>query len=237
MITDTITIMPDNGQKHIMARIKQSKKNAYFRKGSYSTEIIWGDRRFFFPAKKQNGSAYSDMWIFRSVMQDAKRYIGDKQISPIERHPVNFWSKTVVKNKAKITATDVNHAYWRIAYMNGYISGRTYEKGLLIQEKTIRLAALANLASAKQYFIIENGEVTKKSVTLRFDATLQCLYNNIRYECYGHMMNIAKLLGNQFICYKTDCIYYLDNKKNRELVQSYMDSVGFDWKQLIEIEM
>jgi len=88
----------------------------------------------------------------------------------------------------------VNHAYWRIAYMNGYISGRTYEKGLLIQEKTIRLAALANLASAKQYFIIENGEVTKKSVTLRFDAALQCLYNNIRYECYGHMMNIAKLL-------------------------------------------
>ena len=44
----------------------------------------------------------------------------------------------------------------------------------------------------------------------------------------------ADLLGEDFICYKTDCIYYRDTAENRELVQSYLDSVGLEWKQLVE---
>jgi hypothetical protein len=50
-------------------------------------------------------------------------------------------------------------------------------------------------------------------------------------------MNIlAEMLADDFICYKTDCIYYKDNTKNRELVQVYLDSVNIDWKQLVEPE-
>jgi hypothetical protein len=47
---------------------------------------------------------------------------------------------------------------------------------------------------------------------------------------------MADLLGDEFICYKTDCIYYKDKPQNRELVQTYLDSVGLDWKQLVEIK-
>jgi hypothetical protein len=47
---------------------------------------------------------------------------------------------------------------------------------------------------------------------------------------------LADLLGEEFICYKTDCIYYRDTPKNRELVQTYLDTVDLEWKQLIEPE-
>ena len=50
------------------------------------------------------------------------------------------------------------------------------------------------------------------------------------------MMNMAAMLGDDFICYKTDCIYYKDTNKNREIVQMYLDSVSIDWKQLVEID-
>ena len=44
------------------------------------------------------------------------------------------------------------------------------------------------------------------------------------------------MLGEDFICYKTDCIYYKDTPKNRDIVQTYLDSVDMEWKQLVEPE-
>jgi hypothetical protein len=48
------------------------------------------------------------------------------------------------------------------------------------------------------------------------------------------MTIMANMLGDDFICYKTDCIYYKDTPVNREMIQIYLDSVGLEWKQLIE---
>ena len=63
---------------------------------------------------------------------------------------------------------------------------------------------------------------------------MQKVYNNIRYICYEHMMIMAKMLGEDFICYKTDCIYYRDTPANRDMIQTYLDTVSLEWKQLIE---
>ena len=118
--------------------------------------------------------------------------------------------------------------------MEGVITQRTYLRGLEIKDKSLRLAALANLASSKEYQVIRGGEITDETVVLKYDPVLQRIYNNIRYACYGHMAEMAKLLGDDFICYKTDCIYYRDTPENREKVHTYLDSVGLDWKQLVE---
>lgn len=48
------------------------------------------------------------------------------------------------------------------------------------------------------------------------------------------MMTMAKMLGEDFICYKTDCIYYVDKPENRKMVQEYLDIFGLEWKQLVE---
>jgi hypothetical protein len=47
---------------------------------------------------------------------------------------------------------------------------------------------------------------------------------------------MADMLEGDFICYKTDCIYYRDRNGNAEKVQMYLDSAGLDWKQLVEVD-
>lgn len=235
VLTNNITIMRNDSQRVILDRLSIANGKGFYRKGSYSTEIIWADRKFVFPSNKKSGS-FKDLWIFRNVINDVKEYCLNHRVKELPKLPVNYWNPKIEKAKGRIAATDLNHAYWRIAYLNEFISSKTYEKGLLIKDKALRLASLANLSSNKQYFLIERGQVTKKSVTLRFEPALQKVYNNIRYQCFGHMMTMADLLGDDFICYKTDCIYYKQTKKNVELVCTYLDTIGLDYKQLIETE-
>jgi hypothetical protein len=226
------TVLKNVQKKIILNKLKGKKGIAYYREGSFSDEIIWQDRKFLFPAKRK--SVAQGMWVFRSVLTDVKNYTENRRIKAKDRLPVNRWNNNVKNYRGKITATDIDHAYWRIAYQFGVISKKTYEKGLLLKDKALRLAALANLASAKEYFIIKDGELTKSTVILKFDPILQKVYNNIRYTCYEHMTVLADLLGDDFICYKTDCIYYKDKEDNRKLVQSYMDAADLLWKQLVE---
>lgn len=226
------TVLRHEQKKVLLDKLKRRRADGFYRSGSFSDEIIWQDRKFLFPSPKKR--VLAGMWVFRSVMSDVRVYIENKRIRAKERLPVNFWNSKIDNVKGKITATDVDHAYWRIAYLEGVISEKTYKKGLEIKDKSLRLAALANLSSSKEYQIISEGQVTNKTVTLRYDPILQKVYNNIRFTCYEHMMNMANLLGDDFICYKTDCIYYRDTKANREKVQIYLDSVGLEWKQLVE---
>lgn len=221
-----------NHKKVILRRLKKTRADAYYRRGSFSDEIIWEGRKFLFPSGK--ATAKTGMWVFRSVSRDVKAYAAGKRIKELQKLPVNMWNDKLRRFRGRITATDVDHAYWRIAYVEGVIKHKTYERGLEIKDKSLRLAALANLASSKEYQLIRGGEITEETVVLKYDPVLQRVYNNIRYICYGHMAEMAKLLGEDFICYKTDCIYYKDTPKNRETVQSYLDTVGLDWKQLVE---
>lgn len=229
-VQNGFTLMNPNKKKAVFERLKKRKSLAYYREGSFSSEIIWDDRKFLFPSNKK--SFYSNMWIFRAVLREAKEYIADKRIREKEPLPVNLWNPVLNISDCSITATDVNHAYWRIAYLEGIISEKTYFKGLAIKDKSLKLAALANLRSAKEYFIVENGIVTNKTKILRYDPILHKLYDNIRYTCYEHMQRCADILGDDFICYKTDCIYYIDTANNRRAVQLYLDTAGFDFKQL-----
>lgn len=228
------TVLRSDQKKRILEKLKGKKGVAYYRQGSFSDEIIWQNRKFLFPSKKKKVAA--GMWVFRSVMNDVRDFISDKRIKAKDRLPVNFWNEKLRHYSGKITATDVNHAYWRIAYIHGVITEKTYKKGLLINDKSVRLAALANLASAKEYNVIKDGEMTNKTVILKYDPILQKVYNNIRYSCYEHMMTMARMLDEDFICYKTDCIYYIDKPENRKKVQEYLDIFGLEWKQLIEPE-
>jgi hypothetical protein len=231
-IQNGYTVLKHTRKKLILKRLRQKGDIGYYRQGAYSEEVIWQGRKFLFPNPKK--SAQAGMWVFRSVMNNVREYIAEHNIRAKDRLPVNLWNKKVNNFRGKITATDVDHAYWRIAYLQGIINEKTYKKGLEIQDKSLRLAALANLASTKEYFIIENGKVTDKSVILKYDPILHKLYNNIRFTCYGMMMEMAKMLGDDFICYKTDCIYYKDSPANRHMVQQYLERKQMMWKQLVE---
>jgi hypothetical protein len=225
-------IMNKDRKDNMIEVIKNRKDTAYYREGSFITEIILGKTKYIFPYSKMN----KGMWIFRSVILSAQKYVNVNIIDKKPYYPVNFNNVFFNQSYYDITATDINHAYWRIAYLMGVISKKLYDKGLLIEDKGLRLASLSNLSSKKEYQIIKNGEITEEYKTLRYNEVLHTVYNNIRYTCYEHMTNIANLLGEDFICYKTDCIYYTDSLKNREIVHNYLTLNNLLFKQLIEDE-
>jgi hypothetical protein len=230
---DLLILTPEK-KKHLLKKLKARKSLAYYREGSFSDEVIWQGRKFVFPAKDKNASKH--IWIFRSVMHDVREYLQDKRIRERKKLPVNHWNDKLKNYRGKITATDVDHAYWRIAFLQGVISEKTYKKGLFLKDKSLRLASLANLSSQKEYRIIEEGIVTNKTIVMKNEPILKKVYDNIRYACYQIMMNMAELLAEDFICYKTDCIYYKDTADNRMKVQEYLDKIGMEWKQLSEPE-
>lgn len=232
-IGDLLILTPEK-KKHLLKKLKVRKATGYYREGSFSDEIIWQGRKFVFPAKDKNASKH--IWVFRSVMANVRDFVEGKRIRERKKLPVNFWNEKLRNYRGKITATDVDHAYWRIAFLQGVIKENTYKKGLLLKDKSLRLASLANLSSQKEYRIIEDGIITDKTIVFKHDPLLKKVYDNIRYACYEIMMRMAEILDEDFICYKTDCIYYKDVPENRIKVQSFLESIGMEWKQLIEPE-
>jgi hypothetical protein len=98
--------------------------------------------------------------------------------------------------------------------------------------KSVRLAALSTLGATKKYQIIKNGELINEYKVVEGDENFQKIYKLIRYTCYKYMNQVKKLLGQDFLCYKTDCIYYIDTKENRALVRNFFKQKDLLMKQL-----
>ena len=47
------------------------------------------------------------------------------------------------------------------------------------------------------------------------------------------MWEISELLGEDFFCWKTDCIYYRDTPENRNIVHKYLEEREMLFKQLV----
>lgn len=227
-----VTFKPNISLDNYLKIKKPFKFNGYIRRGAFVDELFCDYRKMLFP---QQNFSYQNATIFRIVLRDVNKYI-EKSGTPKLAKPraATFWNEGMLEYKGRVTATDLNHAYWRIAFLKGYISEQTYNKGLEDEVKPMRNSALANLTSQKEWFLLRDGEVTKTSFVIRKDDALSIIYNDIRYTCYEIMHELRLLLGKDFICYKIDCLYYVDTKKNRKLVQDFITERGIEWKQLEE---
>ncbi len=221
-------------EKQMLEFIKDYKADALIRIGNFSTEILWGNRAMMFPAKDKDDKPYKKgMFLFGMVRKDAANFLKNKKnFKGARKYPVNESNEKFDKWEFRITATDLNHAYWRIAYNLGVISEHTYEKGLDDDFKVVRLAALSTLGASKDYLAIKKGKITDEVVTLGGDDNLKTLYKTIRYTCYKFMQEIKKLLGDDFVAYRTDCIYYCDTQENRKMVHDYCKERHMAYKQL-----
>jgi hypothetical protein len=98
--------------------------------------------------------------------------------------------------------------------------------------KPLRLATLSVLGREKVFEKWENGEYVE-SITLKHkDEQLRMVYADIRYSCFYMMYELSILLGRDFFCWKTDCIYYRNTPKNVNTVQDYFNQRAMLWKQL-----
>lgn len=220
----------------LLEAIKQNNAMAYIKRGTFSTEVVWGGKAFLFPSKnKKDYSTFkSGLFMFNKVRSDAMAFLNaNPKFKLPKRERSIVYSNDIPKNiLRKVCATDLNHAYWRLALNLGVITNATYRKGLPTKLKSIRLAALSTLGAGRTYLLINDGVQTKESVTFGVDEGLKDVYKLIRYTCYKHMTKLAKMLGGDFLAYKTDCIYYYDTPTNRAIVNKYFQANDLLFKQL-----
>jgi hypothetical protein len=218
---------------NMYSNLVEGKANFLIRRGSECNELIFDGFHNVYKTENKNFPS-NKIFLFNLVTRDVKKYL---QKNPFVELPpkkdVTHYSYKYDLSIGSVTGTDLNHAYWRIAYIKGYISKKTYEYGLDETAKPLRLATLSVLGREKVFEKWENGEYIESITIKPKDEQLRMVYADIRFSCFYMMFEISKLLGEDFFCWKTDGIYYRDKPKNRKIVQDFFDSRKMLWKQLI----
>jgi hypothetical protein len=226
--------LPKHKEKYLLNLIQKNAGDGYLRQGNFSNEIVWDGKSYLFSSKAKNDVGFKKgLFLFGMVRKDAKNFL--KTYEELEMptiNPVNDYNEKFNKFEQKITGTDLNHAYWRIAFNLGIIRNETYIKGLDDDFKTVRLSALSTLGKGKDYYVIKNGKITNEVVKIGTDEAMDNLYKVIRFTCYEYMNVIKEMLKDDFVCYRTDCVYYVDTKENRKLVRDYFKNMNMSFKQL-----
>ena len=121
---------------------------------------------------------------------------------------------------------DVNHCYWRIAFLKGYINKNLYTKVLANDKlKTARNMSLSLIVAPKKRKYYLNG---KFSHDITEDKTMfQTIYSNIRFISYNLMGDAMELAKGSFIGYRTDGI--MISKRAVKKVTEFLEDKGFNF--------
>ena len=208
------------------------KRDFKLRQSPNFAEFVTSSGRKLFYNKSDKFS--KGLFLFRMVNRDVAKYIEEYgDVEPYQIMPTNHFNNEYNKDNTTI-GIDINNAYWSVAYLKGYISENTYNKGLAKDGiKAVRLSALSSLGKEKVYKVFEKG-VYKHDEVHNFDFSLQELYRDIRYSTYAIMYECAELLQNDFHSWNTDCINFKDTQENRKLVTDLIEGYGLSCK--IEIK-
>jgi hypothetical protein len=236
MKNKNVTYTSKNNEDFIFKRMVEEKANGYVKRGTFTNEIVWGSKSYIFPCmdKKRQMAFKKGMFLFGMVRKDVRAYLQINKVKlPTKYGQIEYNKELNEELFGKITATDLNHAYWRIAHNLGVISEKTYNKGLNDDFKAVRLAALSTMGANKKYQKMKNGKLLDEYKIVYGDDALKDVYKLIRLTCYKYMNQVKKLLGKDFLCYKTDCIYYIDTQYNRKIVTKFFMEKDLYVKQLV----
>jgi hypothetical protein len=219
--------------QNFLDRLIKNKASFLIKKGVEIDQIIFGGTHFLYATPNKNFPK-NKIFLFGIVNNDVKKFIDENVFIDLPpEKPTQFYNLEYDETKGVITGTDLNHAYWRIAYVKGYISKKTYLRGLEDDDaKNIRLATLGNLGREDRFLQYVNGEFTEDLVLKAENKAMKKVYKDIRLTCYYMMYQLSILLKEDFESWATDCVYYRDSIDNRKLVHDFFDAHNMLYKQL-----
>ena len=213
-----------------MIKLLDERKIGYLiRQTTESATIIFSDTKFIFP--KRGRFPTNKLFLFKMVKNDVIKWVGSrKRIKLPPKHDTIKFNINYDDSYGSIVAVDLNHAYWRIAHIKGFISENTYQKGLDPKCKAIRLATLSVLGKERTYHRYLGGEIIETKTIREENKDLMSVYKFVRYYCYLMMYDMSKMLGNDFDCWKTDCIYFRKTDENVKKIVEYLGKMGLSFK-------
>jgi hypothetical protein len=200
------------------------------RRASECTEILMDDKHIVFAS--QSNFPKKKIYLFNNVKQQVTKWVKENSVYLPEDINSIKYNYDYDTDDGTMCGTDLNHAYWRIAYLYGMINEKTYISGLDTECKALRLATLSVLGREKKFDNYEKGQIKESYVYQKENVDLKNVFKFIRLTCFTFMKEASELLGDDFFAWKTDCIYYRENLKNIKLVQDYFDQYNLTYKQL-----
>jgi hypothetical protein len=221
--------------KLLIERLKKQKKDFYVRETNFITIVVCDNMEMIYPNLGDKRFPPNQLWLFGRVKQEAENFLrNNPKWKMPKKFPTNVTNYNYDDSFGDITGTDINGAYWQIAFNEGYISKNTYDKASGEEFKRTRLAALAILGRNIAYSKYSKGVIEPKKTIFQFNQLeVHLVYKAIRFKCFEIMQRLAKMLGEDFEAYRTDCIYYRDTPKNRAKVHKFLEKKGFSYKQLV----
>jgi hypothetical protein len=205
------------------------KKSFKVRSSANIVEIVTSTGQKIYEHKNQRFK--EGLYLFGMVKRDVLNYIAENgSIEPYMELPVNYANQNFDYDN-NVIGLDIDNAYWSVAKLKGYITKKTYDKGLEQKDgmKSIRLSCLSTLGKSRVYNVYEDG-IYVGDENVKEDKELQDIYNDVRFSTYGVMLEISELLGEDFCCWKTDCIFFKDTIENRDKAKTIIESYGLNCK-------
>ena len=213
-----------------VSRLVDSKLSFSVRKASECTEIILDDKHIVFAS--QNNFPKKKIYLFNTVKNQVIKWLSKNELDMPPKNTSIKYNYDYDTDEGVMCGSDLNHAYWRIAYLYGMITEKTYIGGLDTDCKALRLATLSVLGREKTFTRYEKGKNIETYISQSENLDLKNVFKFIRLTCFNYMKEASDLLGDDFFAWKTDCIYYRESLKNIKMVQDYFDQYNLTYKQL-----
>jgi len=186
-----------------------------FKKGSYTTKEL-----IFIKSVKKH-ILKNDIHL-RDEFQEKQLYSEDVHYVKVAKVPVG-----IVYDK--VCEVDIDQAYWETAYQLGIINDTIYANGSKGSiSKKARLTALGSLAKKTYIYKFKGKKVTEREVDK--DPLLENLWFTICKRVSDVMNDVIKGLGEDFIFYWVDGIYFKHTKKNVQLTMNIFLDNGYNAK-------
>jgi hypothetical protein len=197
------SIIYDNGKKRDFMDLSFRMKGMHLSKMMYDNVSKLVESGGYVPKEKNNSRLN-----FNTIMYDPYN-ISENYYKPV-------WS------------VDIDHCYWRTAYLLGIINERLYNKGMEKGQewKTARNAAIGSLGA----FYTERRYVDGKDMGVTVHNRAM---NRVRCDIIDYVWKMACKIGevvsDGFLMYLTDCFFITEDKL--EEVCSLIESYGYTWKK------
>ena len=110
--------------------------------------------------------------------------------------------------KDEFFIVDLRHAYWRIAYLKGYISDKLYAAHTSNKENGTKLwrnmALACTIAHKKRIYYIDGEPILEVSEVCK---PYETMYQNIRHTCYNAVGDVQRALQKQVFALRTDAVF------------------------------
>jgi hypothetical protein len=227
-----------DSQTHINKIISNAKNNQkscvyYVRKTQYTEKIIRSNEMYIYRTEKSRTQKdrMKWLWMFRAVKQDSEKWVIENPKivgNPITSYEPEVYQDSFENKRVKtVYGTDISQAYWRIAFLHGIIGASTYNKGQECPFKDLKYSTLSLLGAKQVYQMYRNEKFLKDVVMVEENVELKRVYEFVKRQCTEIMYLIKKALGNDFVMFQTDEIFYR-NRANVKKVENILLELGFD---------